>query len=158
MARAVFVAKARKDNPVAKAGESYFWWKFRFGGKHYSKERPRPSQLTQSEFLGQLYSIQEEMQDAKPEDMDDLRGLVEDWASQLRELGEEQEEKQGNMPDALQDSPTGELLQERAAGMEEMADELESIDLEEEPGEGETKADLLGNAMEALGAVDYNGE
>ncbi len=56
MARAHFVKKARKDNPAAgiKAGDSYYWWKFRRGGKHYSKTAPRPSQLTQSEYLRRL--------------------------------------------------------------------------------------------------------
>lgn len=61
MARAHFVKKARKDNPAVKAGESYYWWKFRRGPKRYSKERPRPSQLTQSEFYGQVYGLQEDM-------------------------------------------------------------------------------------------------
>jgi len=63
MPRVNFVQKARKDNPVAKAGESYYWWKFRYGGKHYSLTRPRESQLTQSEFLGAMYSLLEEIQD-----------------------------------------------------------------------------------------------
>lgn len=64
MARATFVKKARKDIPGTdiKAGESYYWWKFRFGGKHYSKTPPRRSQLTQSDFLGQLYAIEDEIQ------------------------------------------------------------------------------------------------
>jgi len=30
MARAHFVKKARKDNPVALKGESYWWWELRF--------------------------------------------------------------------------------------------------------------------------------
>lgn len=37
MARATLVKKARKDIPGTdiKAGDSYYWWAFRFGGKHY---------------------------------------------------------------------------------------------------------------------------
>ena len=41
MPRVHHVKSARKDNPVAKKGESYYWWKFRYGGKRYSKT-PRP--------------------------------------------------------------------------------------------------------------------
>jgi hypothetical protein len=52
MARAHFVKKARKAIPGTdiKKGDSYYWWKFRFGGKRTSKTAPKASQLTQSEF------------------------------------------------------------------------------------------------------------
>ena len=43
MPRVNYVKKARKNNPAVKRGESYFWWKFRYGGKQYSKTRPRQS-------------------------------------------------------------------------------------------------------------------
>ena len=58
--------KAAKDYPDhgIKKGEMYFHWKFRYGGKHRSKVRPRSSQLTQSDFLSQMYGIQEEIEDA----------------------------------------------------------------------------------------------
>ena len=159
MARAHFVKKAQKDNPVVKAGESYWWWKFRYGGKRFSKERPRPSQLTGSGFLTQVYEIQEEIEDTKPESREDLRGLAEDWASRLRDIAGEQKESRENMPEALQDGPTGELLQERASSVEEMADELDNVDFEAEPGEDETEADLLEAARdECISAADYQGE
>jgi len=54
MARANFVKKARKDNSVVKKGESYYWWKFAYGSKQYSKEAPSRSQLTQSGFKMQV--------------------------------------------------------------------------------------------------------
>ncbi len=57
MPRVTHVKKARKDNPVCKAGESYYWWKFRYGGKRYSLTRPRPSQLTQSAYFGGLRAL-----------------------------------------------------------------------------------------------------
>ncbi len=75
MARAHHVNKARKDNPVAKAGESYYWWKFRFGGRHYSKTEPKASQLTQSPYLSVIYSCEEQW-----ENLDDPTGLdPEQW-------------------------------------------------------------------------------
>lgn len=33
MPHVTFVKKARKDNPVAKKGESYYWWAFMVGGR-----------------------------------------------------------------------------------------------------------------------------
>jgi hypothetical protein len=54
-----FVKAAAKDNRVAKKGESYYWWKFRYGSKHMSKTPPRPSQLTQSDFLSRQMELEE---------------------------------------------------------------------------------------------------
>jgi hypothetical protein len=125
MARANFVAKARKDNPVAKRGESYWWWKFRHGPKRYSKDRPRPSQLTQSEFLSQAYEIEERAADLDFEDetvVDQIREMCDD----IQALGEECEERRENMPESLQDSDTGQLLEQRAESCEELRSELDN--------------------------------
>ena len=126
MARATH-QKARKDYPAhgIKKGEMYYKWSFRFGGTYYSKTRPRPSQLTQSEFLSQLYSFQEEFEDFSDRD-ENLVDFMREKASDIRGLGEEQEGKRDNMPEGLQDSETGELLTQRAEGCERIADELET--------------------------------
>lgn len=135
MARAHFVKSARKKNPVADVGESYWWWKFRKGPKHYSKTPPRSSQLTQSEFLSQVYELGERLEDLKAEDHDDradLKTAVDEIIDEIRTLGEEQSEKRDNMPDSLQDSETGELLQGRADSCEEWANDLEGVEIEDE--------------------------
>lgn len=121
MPRVHHVKKARKDNPAVKAGEPYYWWEFRYGGKRYSATYPRQSQLTQSEFLSQAYAYSEQIEDAQS--LEDISGLPDD----IRSLGEEQEEKIYNMPDSLQDSDTAELLRERAEVMETWATEIEEI-------------------------------
>jgi len=140
MARATHVKKARKDIPGTdiKAGDSYYWWKFMVGGrggpKHYSKERPRLSQLTQSEYLGALYDLQDRLS-ALPADSslaDEVQSLVDD----IRQLGEDQTDKLNNMPDSLQQSSTGEMLQERADAMESAASELDGLDMSEYDKEG----------------------
>ena len=141
MPRVHCVKKARKDNPAVKKGESYFWWKTRrtigksfVGTKHYSATRPRPSRLTSSDFLSQVYSLQERAQDAGAdggtpvESMENLESLAGELADELESLGDEQDEKRDNMPDGLRDSPTGELLEERAEACRAMAEELRGID------------------------------
>ncbi len=142
MPRVNYVKKARKDNPVAKAGEPYYWWKFRYGGKHYSKTPPRPSQLTQSEFLGGVYSAQEQLEDC--EDLEQLRDTIEEVKGNIEALGEEQSDKLYAMPDSLQSGPTGELLENRQSQCEEFCSELENIDTEfdEDEVKGEVKEDL----------------
>lgn len=126
MPRANFVKAARKDNPVAKKGESYWWWKPMVGGrggaKRYSKERPTRSQLTQSEFLSQLYGIEDE-QIGNAKEPSDLR----DAAEALRELGQEEQGKYDNMPDGLQQGDTGQMIEERAQNCEAWADDLDQV-------------------------------
>ena len=130
MARITHVKKARKDYPASgiKAGEPYYWWAFRYGGKHKSKTCPRASQLTQSPFLSQAYSLDERAQDAS-EDAH-LPDLIYELTGEWRELGDECQGSLDNMPDSLQDSESGQLLQERIDKCEEIAGELESIDVE----------------------------
>ncbi len=135
MPRVTYVKSARKDNPVVKAGEPYYWWKFRHGGKHYSTTRPRPSQLTQSEYLSGIRSLMEQVEDYAVRDPatgnffdpTDLRDTIVPELETLRETCEESLE---NMPDSLRDSPTGELLQERIDACESAQNELEGMDLE----------------------------
>jgi hypothetical protein len=132
MPRVTFVKSARKAVPRAgiEVGDSYYWWKFRYGGKQYSKTRPRSSQLTQSEFLGEIYALQESIEDLTLDDAP-FEDFVKETADRLREIANECEEKRYNMPDALQDGDTGQLLEARAEACNNAADELEAIDLSE---------------------------
>lgn len=140
MPKVNFVKAAAKDNRVAKKGESYYWWKFRFGGKHMSKTPPRPSQLTQSDFLSRQMELEERIAELTADTYEQLKADVDEIVMEIRALGEEQEEKLNNMPDSLQQSPTGELLENRASACEDWAGELEEVDLEkEEPTEEDAK-------------------
>lgn len=131
MARATFVKKARKDVPGTdiKAGDSYFWWKFKRGGKHFSKTAPRRSQLTQSEFYANVYDLQDEIGELSADA--DLPDRVEDFVSRLNEIADECEEKVQNMPEGLQQGSVAELLNERADAMRNAASEFEALDLSE---------------------------
>lgn len=133
MARAHFVRKARKSYPSygIKKGEGYYWWKFRFGSKHMSKTAPRRSQLTRSEYYGNIYDIEDEIAALNADDS--LESAVEDIASRLRDIASEQEDKLSNMPDQLQYAPTGELLQQRADDCNSAADDLEGVDFGDVP-------------------------
>lgn len=150
MPRVHHVKKALKDNRVCKKGEEYFWWVNKTGlrssVKRMSKTRPKPSQLTTSEFLSEYYSVQEDMQEAQPQSVEDLQSLRDEWAERIREIGEGCRERFENMPEGLQQGDTGQLLEQRADGMESWANDLEGIDLdfdEDEVGEGEKKETAL---------------
>jgi hypothetical protein len=132
MTRANFVKAARKDYPNAgiKKGESYYWWSFRFGGKHMSKVPPKPSQLTQSDFLSHLYDIQERIEALDADDISALQSTVGEIADELRALGDECNDKRDNMPEGLQDGDVGQLLEARAEMCEQAASDLEDVDFE----------------------------
>jgi len=130
MPRVTTVKKAQKDYPEhgIKKGETYYWWKFRYGGKHMSKTYPKPSQLTQSDYLSQLYDIQDQISECQATSQEDLESFVEEIKETLENLKSETEDKLSNMPDQLQYSPTGELLQERIDALDNVISEFDSID------------------------------
>jgi hypothetical protein len=122
MPKVTHVKRARKDYPNhgIKKGDSYYWWKFRYGRKYMSKTFPKASQLTRSEYLSRAYELHEEIQEYNGDR--DLQEI----ADEVRELGEEQYDKVSNMPDSLQDSETAQLLEQRAESCEDFATEIES--------------------------------
>lgn len=167
--------KAAKDYPEQgiKKGDMYYWWKFRFGAKHFSKSPPRPSQLTQSPFLGPLYDIQEKIANFTAETMTEVESFRDDVASEIRELASQCEDNLSNMPDGLQQGTTGELLQTRTDECNTWADDIESVDcaepeeVEHEEGETDTAYDervaealttQIDEAIEQIQSFEYNGE
>ena len=154
MARVTFVKSARKDNDVCKQGESYYWWKFRYGGKRMSLTPPKRSQLTQSNFLGQLYDLQDGMSFS---DYDDFESTVDEIKSTINEMRDECQESLDNMPEQLQYAPTGELLQERIDALEEWEGEFDNVDLEvDEDMSVEDKLERIEEIRNELEACEYS--
>lgn len=141
MPRVYYVKKARKAIKSAgiKVGDSYYWWKFRYGGKRVSKTRPRGSQLTQSEKISNARAAAESLEDIDINDdttLDELQDLVSDIESTIDEIAEEYRDNISNMPESLQSSPTAEAMEESADQLESWASDvgqcLDSIDEDEE--------------------------
>lgn len=131
-AKPTFVKAARKNYPDhdIKKGESYYWWKFAYGSKQYSKTAPKRSQLTQSAFYAGVYDIEDDLL-AGADANDSLPSLRDDVVSALEELRDTCQESLDNMPEALQEADTGQLLQERIDALENAISEFEDLDLEE---------------------------
>ena len=118
---------ARKDYPEhdIKAGDQYWFVQLKTGPRSSRTLRQktpfRRSQLTTSEYLQQLY----DWEDSKSAmtSMDDAQ----QYADDIRALGEEQGEKFDNMPDGLQQSDTGQTLESRRDGCEDAAQEIEEV-------------------------------
>lgn len=140
------IPENKKDKLLVAKGESYYWWQFKNGGKNISKTRPKDSELTQSPYLAAIYDFTDELNDVRGNvsDVDDLQSFRDDIVSRLEELRDEQEEKKSNMPEGLQEGPTGELLQERYDSLDSAIDEINSVDLDDydEPDEDDLRDDL----------------
>lgn len=118
-------ARKAYPNQGIKVGDVYYKWTLRPGGRgkgtmYRSLTPPTPAQLTNSDFMRSVYAFDDDISAA--ETPDDLEEVI----NGIRELGDEQGEKLGNMPDSLQNGPTGELLQERADNCDQWASDLES--------------------------------
>jgi hypothetical protein len=121
------VLKARRAIPgVIAVGDTYYWWKFRRGGKRFSKTYPKPSQLTMSEFWSTVLEWSER---SRP-DADGIEGYLDDLKSEVDTFKSEQEDKLSNMPDALQEGDTGQMIQGRVDALEDLHSNLDSIDTE----------------------------
>jgi hypothetical protein len=143
MPKVTFVKKARKAIPDAgiKAGDAYYWWKFRYGGIHRSLTPPKPSQLTQSAFISTMLDLQDRTSTLASGLRDgtttcgDAESELSDIASEVRSAGEECQSSLDNMPEGLQQGSTGQLLEARVEAADTIADELEGIQVPDEEEE-----------------------
>ena len=136
------VKKARKDNPVAKRGEPYYWWKFRYGGKHFSLTYPKQSQLTQSPYLTVIYECQDAWSEVGSPDgeqvtfsekenivsslqqaADSMDSVVEN----LRELVDQYEESATNMEEYFPGAEKVDMLRDSGQACEETCDEIDNM-------------------------------
>lgn len=162
MAQVHEVRKARKAIPEAgiAVGDRYYWWKFRFSGKRVSKTYPRPSELTQSEFLSTFLAAQETFADEteKATSREDFESAVETMKTELEQLRDECQEKLDNMPDSLRESSSsGELLQARVDNLDEYVNNLDNIEydeLDEESADETEKEAALDNIRGEIEGAD----
>lgn len=142
MPRVTHVKKARKNNPVCKRGESYYWWKFRHGSKHFSLTYPKQSQLTQSPYLSVIYDSQDvwseltepsslvasemertEIVSSLGQTADSMEGVAEN----LRELVDQYEESASNMEEYFSGAERVDQLRECGMNCEYACDEIDNV-------------------------------
>lgn len=135
---------AAKDYPNfgIEKGQKHYHWVLKTGPRSSREFRqinaPKRSQLTTSDFLGQAYDIQDErLITDNISSADDLNSIADD----VEALGQEQQEKFDNMPEGLQQGPTGEMLEERVQQCESWAESIRSAasDLEQALDELQTE-------------------
>lgn len=118
------------DEILINVGESYYTWCFYGRQPQYSKERPKPSQLTQNWFKQELYSIQEKIEDFEPEEIEDVATFIDEIRNDAESLRDECQEHLDNMPEQLQDSDSGQTLQERIDNLDSVIVDIDNFDSE----------------------------
>ena len=156
------IKKSRKPNKCQKCGKDLpVGSEYLRGSLNFSRDIVRCTscglqswEVTSSEYLlrvGQLANNWES-------DYEMETDIIENLTSELEELRDETQEKHDNMPDSLQESDTGCLLQERADQLEEAISELSNIeftDFVDEEGimSDEQREELVEAINEALGCL-----
>jgi len=106
------------------AGETYFWWKFRYGEKIRSRVHPKPSQLTQSAYFSAVYAVEEWLRNQESLSTGDMHAVI----SQLEAVLSGLRNRFDNLPDGIQMGPTGQLLEGRASIVMEYIGDLRGIE------------------------------
>lgn len=177
MPRVYSVKKARKDNPVAKRGEPYFWWKHAYSPKQFSLTYPKASELTQSDKLSRLY-LAEETIDAYTGGIGDwsfdeshVSGLVEllnEVAVDVQDIAEEYQESADAIREHFAESPVADECEERQGACEEIVyqiedavNAIEDLEFPDDPygvtEEGDALSDEFNdNVDDAVGQIDWS--
>jgi hypothetical protein len=93
--------------------------------------------------------MQDELNEFACENKLDFEEFKEDFCSRVEQLRDETQEKLDNMPEGLQQGPTGELLQARVDGLESWKDELDNVECDYDEEElGIEARDELGVAVD----------
>lgn len=139
MPKVTKVAKSRKVFKCSKCGikikkgSPYRWWKFNFGPRYNRCMQPacdpKPSDLTRSEYLGQIGNLQKEGFCA--DSLEGLQSERDDVVEKLNEIAGDCDDKYNNMPTSLQSGDTGCLLQERSESCRNAASALQAVDIPE---------------------------
>lgn len=122
----------RCSDPI-KAGDEYYEWKFKHAEpsrQHKTHGAPRQSQLCNGKMSGVYAAVEGVEDDIKAarnsRDIGGLADVLNSAAEEVRNVKDEYESGLSNMPDSLQQSSTGEQIQEKIDALETFADELES--------------------------------
>ena len=121
-----------KSGRTIEPGEKYWKLEIRYQStKIRAYEYPfSRSDTTTSDYLSTLWDIIDTFDEriarfTLPSDFESIR---DDLVSELEDLRDETQDRLDNMPENLQYSPTGELLQERIDALDNAISDLENVD------------------------------
>ena len=125
------VKKCRVTNSAVKRGDPYYWWKFPMGDKQYSATYPTRSQLTQSDYLGCVFDLEDSLSEFTIDDSGDFESMLEEVSEVLADILEQCEANLANMTKNLHAAPNGRLLIARIAILGEVQDALDALDYDD---------------------------
>lgn len=160
-ARSKVEAKARKAAGI-KPGDEFWWWKTRHksngsisGVKHYSKVKPRESQLTASAYKRAYWLACERIEDQRAAEWNtglyiDL-GALTSFIAKFNELRDAQLDGLFRIPNSLRDSRTHETMQKRADQCAHVISLIRDVIDEIESGSStQSVSDILSSLVAAI--------
>lgn len=135
MGKVTVVKKSRKERKCNKCGKlipvgsTYYKGEINFGPtiSRCNECKLADWEVTTSDYILTLGEIVYDW----TKDYDLTEDTSSELCEQLQTLLDDTQEKLDNMPDQLQESETGQLLQERIDNLSEVVDELENIDIDD---------------------------
>lgn len=122
------VWKCDKCGSIIEKGQPYYRGEINFGPVFIrcKKCRLKPYEVTTSEFKRSIGELLDTWADTYS--LDECG--IEDLISALEEIRDDQQDRLDNMPEQLQESSSGEILQERIDMLESAIDDLSNIDID----------------------------
>lgn len=131
MAKIHYVKKCRVDNPAVKRGEGFYWWKLPFGEKQYSKTYPSRSQLTDSDYLGCVFDLQDSIKGYTwIEQEADFSDMMDEIIDQVTDIRDQCQLSYDNMAPMLHSAPNGLLLMARIDACDTALGEVSEMDFD----------------------------
>jgi hypothetical protein len=126
--------KCSLTGAIIKKGDTYFEFTPYRSKPHKCSRYPKPSEMTGSGKLATLYSIREQMQEYEVSEeissgddlIEEVRSQCQEWAEEIRSVGEEYRDSVNNMPDSLQQSSKADEINEKGDSCDTWADEVEN--------------------------------
>lgn len=150
-------------------GQKFLYWKLSMNSplhrRHAACGRPRPSELTSSKLSG-VYAAVESAEDAlnalgKEDTPADIAQILNDCAGEVESVKDEYQESLDNMPEPLQQGPTGQDMQEKIESLEtfhnvltDKASDLEGLEKDDDDEDQEDWFNgLVSEAQDTLGEL-----
>ena len=122
------VKKSRVDNAAVKRGDPYYWWKLPFGEKTVSATYPARSQLTNSDYLGCVFDLEDQVYEIEVDNAEDFEAMLEEVTEVISDIQEQVQANYDNMAPMLHAAPNGRLLAQRLIVIPQVLEELDALD------------------------------
>lgn len=148
--RVHLVKKSRVDNDAVKRGAPYYWWKLPYGEKTVSATYPSRSQLTNSDYLGCVFDLQDSLSEFTIDDSEDFEAMLEEISEVIGDISEQCQTNLDNMKKNLHAAPNGRLLIARIAILDVVQAQLDGMSFDDCTGDEDAEPQAVLEMLKML--------